>query len=219
MFHRPRLMPSLKGDNWLAGDVMDAMIIHFTIETQQPVHPVPLTVATGITNGETPVECPTLKEASDKSQKAVAVYHQNGNHWCALIIDFQTMIITYYDPLCETEAMMKKIQRNWNRYCRYYTGTKSFRVICPEKAPRQSDGHNCGIFTLEFISKEVGAGYDLLTPEEGREVLVGIMSSIFPFGVKRKAAEDAVVVKKLRRLPEGRAGNRRRTPPPPNRFG
>ena len=100
-----------------------------------------------------------LQAAYNKMGEVEAVFgpfHQNGNHWTLVYVNFVTSKLVYVDPLGPpTEnATAEKFAYNWLEWALLHND------VCPDASvpahleavtvphALQSDGRNCGIFTM-----------------------------------------------------------------------
>jgi len=81
--------------------------------------------------------------------------HVNKTHWCAGVINFKEKRFEYYDSLGGCHEKFFKFCRRFVFDEREKFGVdyslKGFVDHCPQDAPHQNNGSDCGVFTLKFL--------------------------------------------------------------------
>jgi len=81
--------------------------------------------------------------------------HVNKTHWCAGVINFKEKRFEYYDSLGGCHEKFFKFCRRFVFDEREKVGVdfslEGFVDFCPQDAPHQTNGSDCGVFTLKFL--------------------------------------------------------------------
>jgi len=81
--------------------------------------------------------------------------HVNKTHWCAGVVNLKRKRFEYYDSLGGCHD-------NFFKFCRHYLLDERAKVgvdfpldgfenYCPQNVPHQTNGSDCGVFTLKFL--------------------------------------------------------------------
>ncbi|ELU17072.1 hypothetical protein CAPTEDRAFT_221219 [Capitella teleta] len=138
---------SLNEKGWLTDAVLDAFL-HYHLKNKTNIMHVCTQAMTTIFNGE-------------------------GCHLFNKII--------YYNPLKEKAARMRQLLHNWRLFVAsrkdLNSMNESYEIEAAKFQHRQTDGWNCGVYVLEFLSHHLNFGMSLPPPSAGRRLLKTILAT------------------------------------------